>query len=167
MSILDSSSSSHQYPLPAKYLSSIEGENGHVPVEILAQAKGKEAPNDTLPKFVARYTSNQCVGTLTKESHSGKLVTDWEKLVSDSGTKPKVVDMSPAVSAFMAVKDAEELVSKYRCYSSSTYRPMRPEHCAKISRFDLHPFEISCRPQARVNIGQRSKDIARNVCCAS
>lgn len=65
---------------------------------------------------MARYTSNHCVGTLTKEVHSGKLVTDWEKLVSDSDTKPKVVDMSPAVSAFMAVKDTEELVSRLRYY---------------------------------------------------
>ena len=97
-------------------MSAIEGESGPVPVEILAQAKGKEAPNDTLPRFVARYTSNRCVGTLTKEAHPGKLVTDWEKLVSDSDAKPKVVDMGPAVSAFMAVKDAEELVSKLRYY---------------------------------------------------
>ncbi|KAF8228962.1 FACT complex subunit SPT16 [Tricholoma matsutake] len=93
----------------AKFLSQIAGESGPVPVEILAQAKGKEAPNDTLPKFVTRYTSNRRVGTLTKEFHSGKLVADWEKLVSDSATKPEVVDISPAVSAFMAIKDAEEL----------------------------------------------------------
>jgi hypothetical protein len=99
---------------PAKFLSQIEGESGPVPVEILAQAKGKDAPNDTLPKFAARYLLKHRAGALTKESHSGKLVSDWEKFVSDSDTKPAVVDMSPAVSAFMAVKDVEELVSKPR-----------------------------------------------------
>src|SRR5580704_12861171 len=36
------------------------------PIEILAQAKGKEAPNDALPRFVQLYTSNKCVGTLLK-----------------------------------------------------------------------------------------------------
>jgi nucleosome binding factor SPN SPT16 subunit len=93
-------------------LSQIEGQTGPIPVEILAQAKSKEAPNDTLPKFAARYTSARRVGSLTKESHSGKLATDWEKFLSESDKKPEVVDMSSAVSAFMAIKDAEELVSK-------------------------------------------------------
>ena len=93
-------------------MSQIEGENGPVPVEILARAKGKEAPNDTLLEFTKRYIIHHRAGTLTKESHSGKLVDEWLKLVSDSDTKPEVADMSLALSAFMAVKDAEELVSK-------------------------------------------------------
>jgi nucleosome binding factor SPN SPT16 subunit len=114
MAIHDPKTSRHHSPPPAKFLSQIEGESGPVPVEILAQAKGKDAPNDTLSKFAARYTLNHRAGTLTKESHSGKLVSDWEKVLSDSDTKPGIVDMSPAVSAFMAVKDVEELVSKPR-----------------------------------------------------
>ena len=101
------------YPLLGKILSQISVDTPAVPVQIFAQAKGKEAPNDALSKFVQLYTlNNKCVGTLTKESHSGKLVGDWEKLIADSEVRPEVVDMSPAVSAYMGVKDSEELVSK-------------------------------------------------------
>jgi nucleosome binding factor SPN SPT16 subunit len=81
-----------------------------VPIEILAQAKGKEAPNDALPRFLKLYTSNKRVGTLVKETHTGKLINEWGKLVAESDNKPDLVDMSLAVSVFMAVKDEEELV---------------------------------------------------------
>ena len=100
------------HPPLGRILSQISDDTAAVPVQILAQAKGKEASNDALPKFVERYTLTKCVGTLTKESHSGKLVGDWEKVIADSEVRPEVVDMSTAVSAFMGVKDSEELVSK-------------------------------------------------------
>lgn len=81
-----------------------------MPVEILVQAKPKEPPTDALPRFLEVYTSHKRIGTLTKESHSGKLVDEWNKTLGDSEEKPTLVDMSAAVSAFMAVKDEEELV---------------------------------------------------------
>lgn len=81
-----------------------------MPVEIIAQAKPKEAPNDALPKFFGIYSSKNCVGMISKETHIGKLVTEWNKLVSEASSKPEIVDMSPAVSAFMAQKDQDELV---------------------------------------------------------
>ncbi|KNZ75316.1 FACT complex subunit SPT16 [Termitomyces sp. J132] len=93
----------------AKILSQIEHSAGSVKIEILAQAKGKDAPNDSLSKFVEVYASQTCVGTLTKESHSGKLVGDWEALVKGLESKPEIVDIGPVVSSFMAVKDSEEL----------------------------------------------------------
>ncbi|KAJ7607878.1 FACT complex subunit SPT16 N-terminal lobe domain-containing protein [Roridomyces roridus] len=70
----------------AKILSQIEGTLGPVPVEILAQAK-KEQTNDSLDRFFQLYAS--------------------KKRAADS--KPELVDMGPALSTFMAVKDAEEL----------------------------------------------------------
>lgn len=79
-------------------------------VEIVAQAKAKEAPNDALPKFFDIYSSKKSVGMLTKETHMGKLVSEWNKLGSETSNKPELVDMSPAVSAFMAQKDQDELV---------------------------------------------------------
>jgi nucleosome binding factor SPN SPT16 subunit len=91
-------------------LSQIEGKKGIVPVEIFAQAKAKEAPNDSLSNFFQLYSSFEKVGTLTKEQHSGKLMSEWEKLVGAAASKPALVDMAPAVSAFMAVKDEEEMV---------------------------------------------------------
>ncbi|RDB21018.1 FACT complex subunit SPT16 [Hypsizygus marmoreus] len=93
----------------AKILAQIENESGHVPIEIFAQAKGKDAPNDALPKFGEKYTSKKRVGTLLKETHTGRLITEWDKLIAESQSKPEIVDMSPAVSGFMAVKDSEEL----------------------------------------------------------
>ncbi|KAJ7168138.1 FACT complex subunit SPT16 [Mycena crocata] len=93
----------------AKILSQIAGSSNTVPVEILAQAKGKEPANDALPRFFALYASKKRVGTLQKEVHRGKLIDEWKKLLNDAAEKPELVDMGPALSAFMAVKDAEEL----------------------------------------------------------
>ncbi|KAG6854966.1 hypothetical protein C0991_009789 [Blastosporella zonata] len=93
----------------AKILGQIEHSAGGVAIEILAQAKGKDAPNDSLTKFFDAYASKTRVGTLTKETHTGKLATEWESLVTGSENKSELVDISSAVSCFMAVKDAEEL----------------------------------------------------------
>ncbi|KAF8636567.1 hypothetical protein AX17_003378 [Amanita inopinata Kibby_2008] len=95
----------------AKILGQIADTSGIVPIEIFPQTKGKEAPNDTMLKFLNAYTSKGRVGSLIKESHTGKLISEWEKLVSESSNKPELVDMAPAVSALMAVKDDEELKS--------------------------------------------------------
>ena len=96
--------------LPAKFLQQIQEGNPPVPVEILVQAKAKEPPTDALPKFIEAYTSFTRVGSLLKETSLGKLVTEWEQAVSKADKKPELVDMAPALSAFMAVKDEEEMV---------------------------------------------------------
>ncbi|KAK7440234.1 FACT complex subunit spt16 [Stygiomarasmius scandens] len=93
----------------AKILSQIAGTSGVVPVEILAQAKAKDQPNDAVAKFFELYASKKCVGALSKEEHTGKLTSEWNKLVSDLKEKPELVDMGMAVSGFMAVKDDDEL----------------------------------------------------------
>lgn len=96
--------------MPAKILSQIQNVPGIPTLEIYAQAKGKDAANDALPNFFALYKSAKRVGGLLKETHSGKLVSEWQKLVAESDSKPEVVEMGPAISSLMAVKDAEELV---------------------------------------------------------
>ncbi|KAJ3824085.1 FACT complex subunit SPT16 [Lentinula raphanica] len=93
----------------AKILSQIEGPGGDIQVELFAQAKAKDAPNDALPRFFEIYASKKTVGILSKETHVGKLVSEWNKLVSEASSKPELVDMSVAVSAIMAQKDQEEL----------------------------------------------------------
>ncbi|KAJ7349282.1 FACT complex subunit SPT16 N-terminal lobe domain-containing protein [Mycena albidolilacea] len=95
----------------AKILSQIEGSSGSVPVEILAQAKGKEPANDALPRFFALYASKTRVGTLQKEAHRGKLIDEWKRLLDAAPQKPELVDIAPAFSSFMAVKDVDELKS--------------------------------------------------------
>ena len=93
-------------------MNQIKDTNAVVPVEIFAHAKEKDPPTDAVPNFVERYTSHKCVGTLLKEKHTGKLIAKWQQALDESSNKPELVDMAPAVSAFLAVKDAEELVSK-------------------------------------------------------
>ncbi|KAF9821701.1 hypothetical protein IEO21_00547 [Rhodonia placenta] len=95
----------------AKILSQIKSSSSPVTIEILIQAKAKDPPTDAVPKFLEAYGTRKRVGTLTKESHSGKLVDEWNKALSSLESKPAVIDIAHAVSAFMAVKDEEELKS--------------------------------------------------------
>ncbi|KAI0709021.1 FACT complex subunit SPT16 [Earliella scabrosa] len=93
----------------AKILSQLKNADSPVPIEFFVQAKAKDPPTDALPRFLQAYTSHDRVATLTKESHSGKLVDEWNKAVSEADKKPALVDMAPAVASFLAVKDEEEL----------------------------------------------------------
>ena len=104
------------WSLSAKILAQIQGPNSFVPVEILAQAKAKDAPSQALPKFLDLYTSHKRIGTLVKESHTGKLIDEWTEALSSASSKPDVTEMSPAVSSILAAKDEEELVSPLRTH---------------------------------------------------
>ena len=101
-------------PAPAKVLVQIEQANTYIPVQIFSQAKPKDPPNDPFPSLMALYKNHRKVGMITKEKHSGKVADEWNALVKEQDTKIEIVDMSYAVSAFMAIKDEEELVSRYR-----------------------------------------------------
>ena len=48
------------------------------------QAKAKEPPTDALPRFVQAYAAHDRVATLTKESHTGKLIDEWNKAIGES-----------------------------------------------------------------------------------
>jgi nucleosome binding factor SPN SPT16 subunit len=98
----------------ARILAQLRDAKTLIPVELLIMAKGKDAPNDSLTKLVDLYLSKKRVGTLVKEPHTGKLLAEWDELIAKAPTKPDLVDMAPAVSGFMAVKDAEELVCSDR-----------------------------------------------------
>ena len=95
----------------AKILSQIQSPNSVVPVQIFAQAKPKDPPTDALPKFAGIFSKLHRVGVLSKEQVSGKLIDEWNKTVASAETKPDTVDVSPAISSLLAVKDEEELVS--------------------------------------------------------
>jgi nucleosome binding factor SPN SPT16 subunit len=94
----------------AKILQQIKGDDNPLPVEILAQASPKEPPNDSMSKFVQAYTSHIRVGALVKDTLTGKLVKEWEAALASANSKPELLDMAPALSSLMAVKDEEELV---------------------------------------------------------
>ncbi|TFK55027.1 FACT complex subunit SPT16 [Heliocybe sulcata] len=93
----------------AKILAQIQTANSPVPIEILSQAKPNEPPTDALPKLVEAFTSHQRVGTLLKETQSGKLINEWNQATGQAASKPEMLDIAPAVSTLLAVKDDEEL----------------------------------------------------------
>ena len=101
-------------PLIAKILSQVENASETVPVEIIARPKGKDVSSDAFPRFLALYTSAKTVGILPKENPSGKFVSEWKALVAEAATKPELVDVTPAYSSFMSIKDKEELVRNPR-----------------------------------------------------
>lgn len=98
------------YLYKAKVLGQIENAAKGVAIEIIARPKGNDAA-DALSRFFAIYTSIQKVGILSKETASGKLSAEWQALLDGAASKPELVDMTPAISTLMAVKDEDELVS--------------------------------------------------------
>ena len=101
---------SYLQPLIAKILSQIENASDTIPVDIIARPKGKDVVSDAFPRFLALYTSAKTVGILPKENPSGKFVSEWQALVAEAPTKPELVDVTPAYSSFMSIKDKDELV---------------------------------------------------------
>ena len=95
----------------AKYLQQIKDGNPPVPIELLVQAKAKEPPTDAVPKFIEAYSSYTRVATLVKETYHGKLITEWNEGIDKLANKPEQIDMGPALSTMMAVKDEDEQVS--------------------------------------------------------
>ncbi|KIJ60617.1 hypothetical protein HYDPIDRAFT_32041 [Hydnomerulius pinastri MD-312] len=93
----------------AKFLQQIKDGNPPVPIEIHIQAKAKEPPTDALPKFIEAYSTHKRVATLVKESYTGKLIGEWDQGIASASNKPEQVDMAPAISTLMAVKDEDEL----------------------------------------------------------
>jgi nucleosome binding factor SPN SPT16 subunit len=109
-------------PYPARILEQLQKHRAVVPVEIFTLAKSKEPPTDALPRFLSVFTSNQRIGTLSKEAYAGKLIDEWNSALAASDKKPEVVDIAPSISTFMSVKDDEELVSHpLRIHSSTKF----------------------------------------------
>ncbi|PAV23533.1 FACT complex subunit SPT16 [Pyrrhoderma noxium] len=93
----------------AKILAQIQSSSSVVPIQILTQAKAKEPPTDAMPNLAGIYSKLKRVGMILKDSVSGKIIDEWNKAVSEVDSKPELVEISPAVSALLAVKDDEEL----------------------------------------------------------
>lgn len=111
-----------------KILKQLIGPNSPLPIEILLQAKPKDAPTNAIPSLIEvlstvvsrnpnaiRQLADYCgvqkrVGSLTKEQHTGRLVDDWKAALDASSHKFDTVDVSISLSACMAVKDNDEMV---------------------------------------------------------
>ena len=103
----------HILTLPsARILEQLQKHRTLVPVEIFTLAKSKDPPSDALPRFLSIFTSNQRIGSLSKETYAGKLIDEWNNALAASDKKPEVVDIASAISTFMSVKDDEELVRR-------------------------------------------------------
>lgn len=119
-----------------------------MPVEILAQAKPKDPPSDALPKFIELYTSQKRVGSLLKETHTGKLVGEWEKRLAEATDKPEVVEIFQAISTFMSQKDEEELVRPSAPILVSIPLSRYAESNGSRWRINIDIAQISCCPKA-------------------
>ena len=86
-------------------------------------------------------------------------MTEWKKAVSESSSKPELVDMTLAVSTFMAIKDEEELVSYILCQTSKA-------DCDTISTESDKDSGTShvhiARPSYRAQVGDRSGQGVQN-----
>jgi nucleosome binding factor SPN SPT16 subunit len=72
--------------------------------------KGKEAEGSALTTLVEHYAAHKRVGHFAKDTHTGKVIDDWNAAVQAAASQPDLVDMGPAMSAVLCPKDDEELV---------------------------------------------------------
>lgn len=95
--------------LVAKHLEPLKG--GKIPVEILVRGKD-EAANFQIFKDLAEVIkkSGKKVGAIAKDSAQGPFVNDWKKVYPSEVEGVEEVDVTPAFSAFLAIKDDAELV---------------------------------------------------------
>lgn len=77
------------------------------------------------------------VGTLPKDKMVGKFVQEWTAAVASSDIDIKEVDAAPGVSALLAVKDEDEIVSP-------VFRSCRsPTHFLLSQRNELHAAKMT------------------------
>jgi nucleosome binding factor SPN SPT16 subunit len=131
-----------------------------VPIEILIQAKAKEASTNALPKFIEAYSKYTRVATLIKETYHGKLITEWNQGIDSLKNKPEQVDMAPALSTVMSVKDEDELVSTDYYGVMFNSHVALPENHPHGCKPDIDTAHSPHRTQARDHSRQRSQDHA-------
>lgn len=93
----------------AKYLQQLKSAATSNNIEIFALAKAKEPANDALPKFAAVFGELKKAGHVLKDVPTGKFADDWTAAVAGLAQKPEMIDVTPAVSTVLSVKDEEEL----------------------------------------------------------
>ncbi|CAO3594139.1 unnamed protein product [Absidia cylindrospora] len=82
--------------------------NGPVPVEVIRRSKNVD---DNVPLYIpiAESLNGKRVGIIAKDRYKGSVVDEWTKALSTSGKSYEEVDIAPAISACIAVKDDEEV----------------------------------------------------------
>ncbi|PYI04288.1 SPT16-domain-containing protein [Aspergillus sclerotiicarbonarius CBS 121057] len=94
----------------AKHLEPLKG--GKIPVEILVTSKDPEEKMKSFEKCIEVIkNAGKKVGVLSRDTTAGPFAEDWRKAYGVLSKEVEEVDISPALSAALSVKDTDELVS--------------------------------------------------------
>ncbi|KAI6867409.1 FACT complex subunit [Hortaea werneckii] len=92
----------------AAYLEPLKG--GKIPLEVVVRGKDAEENAKQFEHCLDTIkTAGKRVGVITKEQSSGPFVNEWKNAFSEISKEVEEVDISPALSSVMAVKDENEL----------------------------------------------------------
>ncbi|KAF1344690.1 transcription elongation complex subunit [Delphinella strobiligena] len=92
----------------ATYLEALK--DGKTPIEILVKGKDEaENKKNTERLLDLIKTAGKKVGTVAKDSSSGPFITEWKNSFSEISKEVDEVDITPAISSTLSVKDEKEL----------------------------------------------------------
>ncbi|KAI8393680.1 FACT complex subunit-domain-containing protein [Radiomyces spectabilis] len=92
----------------ADVLETVKRGDKQVPVDIIRRGKNIEQ-NVPLYEPLVEALSGKRVGVIVKDKFKGKNVDEWNRAWKQAGKSFEEVDIAPAVSACLAVKDEEEV----------------------------------------------------------
>ncbi|WPH01625.1 Hypothetical protein R9X50_00447400 [Acrodontium crateriforme] len=104
----------------ALYLETLK--DGKTPVEIIVRGKDAEENAKQFEKLKdVIKTAGKKVGVIAKDQSTGPFITEWKAAFSEISKDVEEVDIGPALSASMAVKDENELRSIRNASVASAY----------------------------------------------
>ena len=104
----------------ATYLEPLK--DGKTPIEVFVRGKDAEENAKQFEKCKeAIKSAGSKVGVLTKDTSTGPFIADWKAAFSELSKDIEEVDIGPALSAVMAVKDENELRSIRNASVASAY----------------------------------------------
>lgn len=79
-----------------------------VEFEILSRSKDEQKNKQVYTEFISKIPPG-ITGILSKESPTGKMVTEWKNAIEENNLNLETVDISQQMAVLMAAKDEEEL----------------------------------------------------------
>lgn len=84
--------------------------DGKTPVEILVKAKDEAENKKNIERCLDLIKSaGNKVGVVAKDTSSGPFITEWKSAFSEISKEVEEVDITPAISGALSVKDEKEL----------------------------------------------------------
>ncbi|KAJ5888869.1 FACT complex subunit s.t1.c16 [Penicillium taxi] len=97
-------------PKKAEILEPLKG--GKIPLEILVVTKDPESKTRAFEKCIdCIKTAGKKVGTLSNNTTIGPFADDWKRALEAISKDVEEVDVTPALSAVLSIKDPEELIA--------------------------------------------------------